>query len=205
MTVSKFYLASASPRRTEILRAMGIEHEVLSSAVDESRISADHPRTFAMRAAYAKAMDVAGKVPAGSWVLSADTVVTRELLLYGKPKDAADARRILRELSGQSHDVITAVGLTLTGRPNTFLRAERTTVVFQQLTDDQIEEYIATGEPLDKAGAYGIQGLGGALISEILGDYYNVVGLPCQTVADLMEEAGLEMEVQIPPPPPRWQ
>ncbi len=198
-------LASASPRRRELLIAMGIPHDVAPSTVDESLIAADHPRTFALRAAYAKAMDVARASEEGRWVLAADTVVTMNLILYGKPVDRDHARQILRVLSGQRHDVITAVALTCAGSPTAYLRAETTRVVFRELTEAEIDTYVATGEPMDKAGAYGIQGAGGELVSAIEGDYYNVVGLPCRVVAELLEEAALDLKTTLPPPPERWR
>lgn len=161
------------------------------SKVDESRIMADHPRTFALRAAYAKAMDVAAAVPEGQWVLAADTVVTRGMILYGKPEGEADAARMLRGLSGQPHQVITGLALAQGGSPNTFLRATATTVQFRQLSDSEIAAYIRTGEPMDKAGAYGIQGLGAVLVEGIEGDHSGVVGLPVPLLVRLLAEAGI--------------
>ncbi|HMX63011.1 MAG TPA: Maf family protein [Candidatus Sumerlaeota bacterium] len=200
----KLILASGSPRRREILAAMGIPFEVRSSAVDESRISADHPRTFALRAAFAKASDVAAQAGEQDWVLGADTVVAKDLLLYGKPRDEADARRMLRALAGAPHDVYTAVALVKGGGRQSYLQSERTRVRFRALSDEEIEAYVRTGEPLDKAGAYGIQGKGAELIESIEGDFHNVMGLPCRALATLIEEAGLEISFRIPPPPERW-
>lgn len=186
-------LASASPRRTEILRRMGVPHGVQPSQVDEDRIAADHPRTFALRAAYAKAADVAARAPEGTWVLGADTVVTRQLVLFQKPRDASDARRILATLAGQTHEVITGLALARAQSKTVFLRSATTRVTFHPLTAAAIDAYIATGEPLDKAGAYGIQGHGAALVAQLDGDYWNVVGLPCGTLLELLEEAGVEI------------
>jgi septum formation protein len=204
-TPASIILASASPRRREILTAMGLRFEVQASEVDESKISADHPRTFALRAAFAKANDVAARVPEGAWVLAADTVVTMQMVLYGKPADDADARRMLRALSGHTHEVITAIALVQGGRPHTHLRSERTAVSFRTLTETDIESYIRTGEPFDKAGAYGIQGHGGGLVERIQGDFFNVVGLPCGALVSLMEEAGVEAAPTVPVPPERWR
>lgn len=198
-------LASGSPRRTELLSRMGIQHIVVPSTVDERQIIADHPRTFAMRAAYAKARDVAARSPKGAWVLAADTVVTHKLLLYGKPDDAHDARRMLRALSGETHEVITALALTQGGTETTQLQAATTRVCFKQLSEQDINAYIATGEPMDKAGAYGIQGHGGELVDYIVGDYYNVVGLPCRLLMTMLEDAGLEIATAIPDAPERWR
>jgi septum formation protein len=198
-------LASASARRQEILGLMGIPHEVQASAVDERLITADHPRTFALRAAYAKACDVASRVEEGRWVLAADTVVTKNLVLYGKPESRQDAHRMLSQLAGDTHEVITAVALAQGGKPTVFLRAASTRVSFHPLRAEVIEEYIASGEPMDKAGAYGIQGLGGAFVAGIVGDYFNVMGLPCDQVGELIDEAGLEISWRIPDPPARFR
>lgn len=194
-------LASGSPRRRELLTAMGLPFEVQASTVDESLISADHPRTFAIRAAFAKARDVASRVEHGRWVLGADTVVTRDLVLYGKPRDRQHAHEMLSILAGQSHQVITGIALVQAGGSTAHLNAAQTNVWFKSLTADQIADYVHTGEPMDKAGAYGIQGAGGALVSHIQGDYFNVVGLPCGLLATLLEEAGLEYRTAIPDPP----
>ncbi len=202
---ARLILASASPRRRELLTLLGMPHEVEPSRIDEASIAADHPRTFALRAAYAKAMDVASRAPANAWVLAADTVVARGMILYGKPAGEADAGRMLRELSGQRHQVVTGLALARAGTQNVFLRAEATTVVFRELTPGEMEGYVRSGEPLDKAGAYGIQGLGGELVERIEGDYYNVVGLPLRALAELLADADLPPPAAIPPPPDRWQ
>lgn len=183
---------------------MGIAHEVVASNVDECLISADHPRTFALRAAFAKANDVAARQGDGTWVLAADTVVTLRQVLYGKPVTTDEARRMLRQLSGETHEVITALALAQAGTKNTYLRSATTTVTFRALSDRDIEEYVATGEPSDKAGAYGIQGHGGDLIERIRGDYFNVVGLPCALLVEMLAEAGLELGAHVPAPPSRW-
>lgn len=204
MTNNQLVLASASPRRQELLEAMGVTFRCVPSAVDEKGILADHPRTFALRAAYAKAMDVASGQPEETWVLAADTVVTLKMRLFGKPESDADAIRMLRTLSGQTHEVITGLALLQAGRNQSWLQPVSTRVTFRELGDAEIEEYVNSGEPRDKAGAYGIQGLGGNLVETIDGDYFNVVGLPCDTLADLFEEAGLPAPKSIPQPPGRW-
>ncbi|MDX2177695.1 MAG: Maf family protein [Candidatus Sumerlaeia bacterium] len=187
-----FVLASASPRRRELLAAMGIPFEVRASEVDESTIAADQPRTFALRAAYAKAMDVARRLPVGTPVLAADTVVALRSVLYGKPADADDARHMLEQLSGETHEVITAIALARAGSLECHLASETTAVTFRRLTAEEIDAYIATGEPFDKAGGYGIQGAAADLIDHIDGDYFNVVGLPCGCLLELLERAGFE-------------
>lgn len=197
-------LASASPRRRELLTAMGIPHEVRPSRVDESRIAADHPKTFAFRAAYAKARDVADRAEPGRWVVASDTVVALGLILLAKPADAADAVRMLAMLSGKVHQVTTAVALTRAGGEETHLRAATTSVRFRNLAPDEISAYVATGDPMDKAGGYGIQGRAADLIEGIEGDYFNVVGLPCGELAALLGEVLPGLPCSVPATPERW-
>lgn len=203
--MQEIVLASASPRRRELLSLMGIPFRVDPSSVDETTILADHPRTFALRAAFAKANDVAGKQAEGTWILAADTVVTLRMRLFGKPADDFDAERMLRTLSGQTHEVITGCALVSAGGNNSLLRAISTRVRFRELTDVDISRYLETGEPMDKAGAYGIQGAGGELVDEIEGDYFNVVGLPCEAVEELFDDAGIAHSIRQPTPPRRWR
>lgn len=203
--MQEIILASASPRRQELLHQMGIPFRVVPSTVDERGILADHPRTFALRAAFAKAQEVAQGQPEGTWVLAADTVVTHRMRLFGKPQSGGEAERMLRDLSGQTHEVITGCALIEAGRENSWLRAVSTRVRFRELSPFEITEYVNSGEPMDKAGAYGIQGAGGGLVEEIEGDYFNVVGLPCEALEELLEEAGLELRVEQPVAPPRWR
>ncbi len=179
-------LASKSPRRQELLRLMGFAFEVMESGVDESAIQADHPRTFALRAAFAKAREVARRAPEPALVIAADTVVSLEMRLFGKPRSAEEARSMLRSLSGRTHIVTTAVAIAEAGRPSVLLDSEETRVHFRPLDEQTINSYIKTGEPFDKAGAYGIQGHGGALVDSIEGDYYNVVGFPCELFVKML-------------------
>jgi septum formation protein len=197
-------LASASPRRREILAAMGVECEVVASSVDERLIAADHPRTFALRAAFAKLKDVAARVDPGRLVLAADTVVTRNLVLYGKPGSPAEAHEMLAALAGDVHEVITGVAVGSAGSPTVYLNAATTRVHFRPLDAETIARYVDSGEPMDKAGAYGIQGAAGEFVSHIEGDYFNVVGLPCQLTAELLTEAGHEGRIILPAPPLRF-
>lgn len=203
--MSTLILASGSPRRRELLHAMGIGHEMRVSTIDETRILADHPRTFALRAAYAKACDVANAAEEGSWVLAADTVVSRKMILFGKPTSPADAARMLRTLAGETHTVTTGLALARAGSMKTLMRAVDTRVVFRELTNAEIDAYIQTGEPEDKAGAYGIQGEGCKLVDHIEGDYFNVVGLPCEALLELLEEAELSIQARLPETPARWK
>ncbi len=196
-------LASRSPRRAELLRQMGFPFRVMESGVDEADIQADHPRTFALRAAYAKGRDVAARAEPPAIIVAADTVVTLNLELYGKPRTKEEARRMLRRLSGATHEVITALAILEAGKPSALLDSETTRVTFRALSGAEIERYIATREPFDKAGAYGIQGEGGALVESIEGDYFNVVGFPC---ALFLQMIGQFMDVRgIRPPAIAWR
>jgi septum formation protein len=180
-------LASASPRRREILRNMGVDFTVKSPDVDEGAIPADHPRTLAIRLAYAKAHAILPAAPPDSVVLAADTVVAMDGILFGKPANAEEATAMLRSLSGRTHEVTTGIAIAMSGETEVHLDAQTTRVKFRTLSPQDIAEYVATGESYDKAGGYGIQGHGGALVESIMGDYFNVVGLPCALVADLLQ------------------
>ncbi|MFO8080075.1 MAG: Maf family protein [Armatimonadota bacterium] len=191
-------LASASPRRTELLRRVGIPHDVRVSGVPEEadRPGAD-PAEVAEEHASEKALNVAAEC-AGRLVLGADTVVVVDGEVLGKPEDGADARRMLRRLSGRDHAVITAVALAL--REESSAAAEllalehvRTRVEFRALSVEEIAAYVASGEPMDKAGGYGIQGRGALLVSEIEGCYFNVVGLPLSRTWELLSALGHEV------------
>lgn len=183
-------LASASPRRRELLSLAGVPHRVLPGQVEERQASGEPPAGFAERAALEKARAVAAGCPAGTWVLGADTVVAIDALALGKPRDRDDGRRMLRLLSGRTHTVITGVALVQAGFEGCErLRAE-TEVTFRPLPEAWIEGYLDSDEPMDKAGAYGIQGLGGLLVESIRGSYSNVVGLPIGETVLLLERAG---------------
>ena len=168
-------LASASPRRRELLQKAGVEFTVKVSDADEHIEPDTPPHEAVMLLARQKAQAVAGTCP-GDLVIGADTVVVFGGAILGKPTDKADAVRMLRMLSGQTHTVYTGVCLMCGNAAETFF--EQTQVTFYPLTDNEIEAYVATGEPMDKAGAYGIQGRGCTLVQGICGDYFNVVGLP---------------------------
>lgn len=186
---------------------MGIDFEARPSGVDEERISADHPRTYALRLAFAKATAVARDLPETepAVVIAADTVVALGLVLYGKPATAAEAERMLLELSGKTHEVISAVAVATPGKPHVHLQSRTARVTFRPLTVPEIRDYIATGEPFDKAGGYGIQGRGGDLIERLDGDYHTVMGLPCDIALELLDAAGADVSRLEPPEPPaRW-
>lgn len=169
-------LASGSPRRKELLARTGRTFRVVVSDADEIAPKDMAPIDVAMHNARAKALAVASGQPACATVIGADTIVVLNGRIFGKPVDERDARRMLRELSGKTHQVITGVTLARAGQCETF--AEITDVCFRELSDEEIAAYVASGEPLDKAGAYGIQGAAGAFVDHIEGDYDNVVGLP---------------------------
>ncbi|MDR3313254.1 MAG: Maf family protein [Oscillospiraceae bacterium] len=182
----KYILASASPRRKELLALAGLNFCVCSPQTEEVLLPAEPAAAAAMRLAAQKAAAVAAQNPEAC-IIAADTIVAApngELL--GKPLDSADAVRMLRLLSGREHRVITGVCLRSGGQTHTF--AQETAVRFYALTEQEIESYIHSGEPMDKAGAYGIQGRGGLLVESICGDYFNVVGLP---VGRLLRELAL--------------
>jgi len=172
-------LASASPRRAELLRNAGIAFIAEPANVVEERGNGEAPTAYARRLARDKALAVAARRPADI-VLGADTIVCVDDLVLEKPRDAADAFAMLRRLSGRWHEVTTAICLIAPG--SEIVEHETTRVRFEGLTDDDIRAYIATGEPMDKAGAYAIQGIASRWITRIEGDYGNVVGLPVARV-----------------------
>jgi septum formation protein len=187
-------LASASPRRAELLSAAGIPYEVRPAHIDERLRAGEDARTYASRVAVEKARALAGHAN-GRPVLAADTVVVIDGLVLGKPVDPDDAKRMLRLLSGRSHEVITAVALMSTrpGQSDATIdaRIESTVVEFALLDTAEIDWYVATGEPSDKAGAYAIQGLASRFVTRIEGSYSNVVGLPMALVYVMCTRAGI--------------
>lgn len=192
---SRLVLASSSPRRKEILARLGIHPRIMWPEVDEEYRSGETPREYVARIAHDKALAVATgldgpKGREGLWVIAADTIVVLEGVVLGKPSDAADARRMLRDLSGREHVVLT--GWKLLGpRGGERGGVEETKVWFKVLRPREIEAYVDSGEPLDKAGAYGIQGLGCFLVERIDGNYENVVGLPACPLVEALQELGL--------------
>ena len=187
----KVVLASGSPRRHELLKLIGVDHEVAPAALDESQLPGEKPDAHAERLARAKSAAIAAAHPE-SLVIGADTIVVVDQHILGKPRDVADAARMLRMLSNRSHIVMTAVAVTLGGR--TISLVEKVTVSFRDLTEDEIARYIATGEPMDKAGAYGIQGYGATIVRRIEGDYFAVMGLSLVRLVDLMTQLGVRYD-----------
>jgi septum formation protein len=172
-------LASASPRRRELLRSAGIAFEVQPADIPENPFPGEGAEEYAERLAREKALAVA-KLRPKECVLGADTVVVVDGQILGKPSDSADAARMLRMLSGREHQVITGVCLVCPGQP--VVASETTLVTVSEITDQEIADYVASGEPMDKAGAYAIQGIASRWIPRIEGDYSNVVGLPVALV-----------------------
>lgn len=189
----RLILASASPRRAALLRQAGIEFLQYPSRVDESRIAVADHREFAMRAAILKARDVASRpdIPKDALVLGADTIVCLDERRLGKPRGIEEARVMLHALAQRRHEVITGVALCRPGDPEPCASDCATTSVwFGAIPEADLEDYLATEDPYDKAGAYGIQGWAGRHIARIEGGYDNVVGLPVARVAAMISEAG---------------
>ena len=176
-------LASASPRRAELLRAAGIAFVVRPADVDETLHDGEAPENYVVRVASAKARAIHARMPDAT-VLGADTTVVVDHHILGKPADADDARRMLRLLSGRPHEVVTGVAVVAASRP-VATRVATTTVEFAALTDAEIDWYVESGEPMDKAGAYAIQGLASRFVTRIVGSYSNVVGLPVALVYEM--------------------
>ena len=188
-------LASASPRRRELLGGLGLRFETRSADVDETPHPGEEAEAYVVRLAREKAAAVARP---GELVLAADTTVVVDGEILGKPLDAEDARRMLRQLAGREHEVLTGIALFEVER--TAARADLSRVRMAPLTDEEIDWYVATGEPMDKAGAYGIQGLGSLFVEAVDGNYTNVVGLPVPAVYKLFAELGYDLRsFRLPP------
>jgi septum formation protein len=186
---ARIILASASPRRVELLASAGVEFEVFAGNIPEEALPGEAPEDHVLRLAREKALDVAGKV-AGRFFVGADTVVVCAGEIMCKPKDAADAARMLGKLSGVSHEVITGFALYDRERDVAVNSAVTTKVYFKQLRAEEISAYIATGCPFDKAGAYAIQGGAAHMVERIDGSYTNVVGLPLCEVVEALRRIG---------------
>jgi len=191
---TELILASASPRRRELLAQLAIPFTVLPANIDERVWPDEVPWAYTRRVAYAKAQHVAQQCPAAV-VLGADSVVVLEQQILGKPRDIDDARQMLTRLSSRVHTVITAVAVLHHARHFVCLDAVQTLVRFRPLSPAAIEQYIATGEPMDKAGAYAIQGAAAAFVASWEGCYTNVVGLPLRRTAALLHAAGLQVPI----------
>ncbi|MGI8836141.1 MAG: Maf family protein [Pyrinomonadaceae bacterium] len=183
--LEKLILASRSPRRAEILRAAGWPFAAVAADIDESSEVGEDAITYVKRLALTKAQTVAGKVTEGL-VLGADTTVLVDGEMLGQPLDDEDARRMLKLLSGKWHEVLTGVALIRVGvAAQALIDHETTRVRFAEMSNEEIDWYVSTGEPRGKAGAYGIQGHAALFVEEIAGDYFNVVGLPVRLVYEM--------------------
>ena len=189
MSECRVVLASSSPRRRELLTLIGIPHEVRPANIDETMRPREVPRRHAERLAREKASAIATRDP-DRITIGADTVVVINRKVLGKPADAVEAARMLRMLSGREHTVITAVAVSRGKKLRSAVEEVR--VKFRRISEDEIDAYIATGEPMDKAGAYGIQGYGATIVERIEGDYFAVMGLPLVRLVGLMKDVGVK-------------
>jgi septum formation protein len=181
-------LASSSPRRRQLLELIGVPHRVKPADIDETLLAGELPESHADRLAREKATAVAATEP-DALVIGSDTIVVIDGLVLGKPRDVVDAERMLGILSGRSHTVMTAVAVSFQGE--VVSAVETVDVTFMPLDEEEIRAYIATGEPMDKAGAYGIQGYGATIVRRIDGDYFAVMGLSLVRLVALLKEIGV--------------
>lgn len=186
---SRLILASKSPRRYELLRQVGLDFEVVPSRIEEDFVKEESPKKHVLRLAEAKALDVGSQYP-DRWVIAADTVVYADHSILGKPKDRQEAMEMLRRLSGKEHWVLTGFSVHHLEKGKGDCEAVQTAVKVKRLSPVEIEWYIQTGEPLDKAGGYAIQGIGSFMIESIRGSYTNVVGLPLCELIQMLSRLG---------------
>lgn len=189
----RIILASNSPRRKELLTQIGLSFIVAPADVDENILQGERPEAYASRLALDKARAAAERAGDGI-VIAADTIVVVNGSVLGKPADAADARRMLHLLSGREHSVVTGLAVLDASTGRSAVRTSVTKVLFRDLSQREIDAYVATGEPLDKAGAYGIQERGALLVERIEGCYSNVVGLPLSLLGGMLREFGILSE-----------
>lgn len=186
----KLILASASPRRAQVLRDAGFAFQIISSALDETPFDGESPQDLVRRLAENKAHLVAQRAVGPVLVIAADTLVAIDSQILGKPRDAGEAREMLRQLAGRTHHVHTGLAVIRLPDENSRIELETTQVSFAPFSDEEISAYISTGEPFDKAGAYAVQGRGGRFVTRIEGCYFNVVGLPLARLYRLLREMG---------------
>ena len=187
---SSIVLASASPRRAELLASAGIAFKVVPGDIDETPLPDEDPVVHVLRLAEGKACEVASRID-GRFFIGADTIVLCDREIMGKPRDAEDAKRMLKKLSGRAHQVITGFAVVDKKTSRTISRTVSTVVVFKELTQEEIDAYVLTGCPMDKAGAYAIQGGAAYMVERIDGSYTNVVGLPLCEVVESLRGFGL--------------
>jgi septum formation protein len=190
--MTRIILASASPRREELLRKTGLEFEVEPGNHAEELHSTDDPHTLAKSISYKKALVVANR-HTDALIIAADTFIVFENIILGKPENIAESKKILDKLNGKSHLVITGFTIIDVKSNKTVSRSVGTIVYMKSLSPGEIDSYVKSREPLDKAGAYAIQGLGAVIIDRIEGDYFNVVGLPLSELADALKEFGFNV------------
>ena len=190
---SRLILASKSPRRSELLKKAGLTFSVIPSDFDEDTVALSNPDSDVVTLAESKALDVSRKHP-DAWVIGADTIVLIGRKILGKPASAEEAFEMLQRLSGKTHQVLTGYCICCKKKNRVFSETVKTDVNFKRLTDAEINWYIQTGEPFDKAGGYAIQGIGSFLVRSINGSYTNVVGLPvCEVMEHLIREGAVEL------------
>lgn len=187
----KFILASGSPRRRELLASIGLDFDVLPSSVHEVRMEGESVTAYVARLASEKAEEIAQK-HAGRWVIAADTVVYLDGMVLEKPLDEADARSMLATIAGRQHTVFTGVTVRNVSSDYSETSVMSTNVTIMSLRDEDIAWYVSTGEPMDKAGSYAVQGIGAMFIESIDGNYTNVVGLPLSLLRHMLVRAGLD-------------
>ena len=185
-------LASASPRRKEILENTNVKFKIMASSIEELRLEGESPCQMVMRLAFEKGIDIASRQKS-DLVISADTIVVLDNTVLGKPKDEIEARKMITSLSGRTHQVITGISLINLDNNKKIIDYVISNVKFKNLSEEDINDYIRTKESLDKAGAYGIQGYGALLVEKIDGCYFNVVGLPLQKVALGLQNWGIHL------------
>ncbi len=185
-------LASASPRRLELMNMLGFEDLTVLPAVGEENVDLSQPpHEIVRQLAMNKAVEVSLRCEGHPLIVAADTIVWYNNKVYGKPVDEEDAFRMLRSLSGNTHSVFT--GVAVLGSGGLDLRSEESRVTFREMSDEEIRGYIATGEPMDKAGAYGVQGRGAVFVEHLDGDFFNVMGLPLCTLAQMLKQQGVKV------------
>jgi septum formation protein len=186
-------LASKSPRRRYLLEQAGLKFSVMPSNIDETKIPLSSPETYVRHLSEAKADSISQQYP-DKWVIGADTIVLNNGEILGKPQSEDDARTMLKQLSGQTHQVLTGYAVVCKAKNRKFSETIKTDVLFKYLTDEEIQWYIQTKEPFGKAGSYAIQGIGSFLVKSICGSYTNVVGLPvCEVIEFLIKEEIIHM------------